>query len=284
MSDQPQMTLRAFERSREDTTKVEAFRTELNNIKVKPGFNPRDMTKPETIAKIDGIYDSYVAGRYVPNIIASFTGSHFEIVDGECRFTAAIKADAYLKSIGKPGIKLTVTIFKGNDLDKMLFTIHGNNGERLLPIEICEPVKAMFNQGLDSTKIEEHLGYSRQWVAQLLQMANMPEQVKALVRAGKIASDVALNICAENTGDGKALAILEAMLGKKNGERVTKKDLPKKLSPIKQAYAHVQTIAAILPPPDMATDEMEDDQMYALQLNGKAFKALAALHQFAPKK
>jgi ParB family transcriptional regulator, chromosome partitioning protein len=276
---------RELERTSEDIKKKEHFGVALSRIRIRPGFNRRDLSKPATQQKIANLKAAYMAGNYVPPIVVSLVGGEIEIVDGECRYTAACQADAALKEQGKLGIKEIIVLkFEGNDAEKYALMIDSSNGERLLPIEVCDIVKQLIRQGWSSADIEARFDYSRQWVAQLLDMANMPERIKALVRLDKVSVEVALAIVAKHAGNEEAaIERIEAMIAAKDG-KVTGKDLPKKLSPAKAAYKHVKTLMPFIPLPDMATAEIEDDREYALKLNGKAFKALLELRQFSADK
>lgn len=185
---------RDFERGNEGVKSASILKVELHLIRVKPGFNPRDLNKVETQEKIERIKDAYKAGRYVPPIEVSLGGADFvDVVDGHCRYEAAIRADTEMRANGGEGIQaLTVLPFKGNDADMLIHTIVGNEGEKLVPMEVSDVLKRLTNLGWSAAKIAETFSYSVGWVNKLLFMSTMPEEVKGLVLSNAVSVDVAV--------------------------------------------------------------------------------------------
>lgn len=268
------LSWRAFERSSEQVTKKEKFAVDLASglICIRSNFNPRDMQKPATIEKIQRIKQSFINGKFVPPIICDWVNGKLEIVDGECRYTAAMLADKELKEQGSPGIKeIIVDLFKGNEADKIVMTIQANEGEKLLPIEICEQVKRLTGQGWDSAKIESILSYSRQWIAQLLCMANLPERMKQMIRLDQVSADVGMTMYKKHGED--SVAILEKMIADKSS-RITKKDMPKRENPAFVAYRHAKIVFESMPTVSADLGIANDDDTVTVTMSAKAARAL----------
>lgn len=221
-----QVNWRTFERDNKDVKAADVLKVPLSRIQVATGFNPRDLTKPETQDKIRAIADSYKAGRFVDPIKVRMTDSldHLLIVDGECRYRAALIADKELKQGGSPGIAaLTVVPFKGNDVDQLVHAVTANEGERLTTLELADVVKRFINLNYSRPDIAKLLGKSLSWVDQLFFMSGMDKAVKDMVVAGAVAPDVAMEV-AKKSGS-KAPAKLKEMVKQAGGKKVTAKHL-----------------------------------------------------------
>jgi ParB family chromosome partitioning protein len=189
---------RAFERNNEDVKAADALKVPLSRIKVEAGFNPRDLSKPETQDKIRAIAESYKAGRFVDPIKVRIgdDSEHVIVVDGECRYTAAKIADTELRREGvKDGLPfLTVIPFRGNDIDQLIHAVTANEGERLTPLELAEVVKRFINLNYGRPDVARMLGKSLSWVDQLYFMSGMDKAVKDMVASDRVASDVAMAV------------------------------------------------------------------------------------------
>lgn len=196
-------TWRDFERTNEGVKRADMLKVNIDQIRVKPGFNPRDINKAETKAKIEGMKNAYVQGLYMPPIAVSLASNDYvEIVDGHCRFKAVELANEELKASGGEEIlALTCIPFKGNDSDRLIHTVLGNEGEKLVPIEVADVVKRLSNMGWDTDKIAKTFSYSVGWVNKLKFMAGLPEEVKTMVKNDIVSADVAVAVVQEHGED-----------------------------------------------------------------------------------
>lgn len=261
---------REFERTTEGVTKAEILKIAFDLIFVAENFNARDLNKPKTQAKIQAIKEAYKEGRYVKPIEVWLDQGKTFIVDGHCRFTAANLANEELKAEGKPLLPHLMCVpFKGNDIERLVHMVTGNEGESLTPLEVSEVVKRLTNQGLSNQDIGKHLNVSPSWVARLLILNNAPHAVKQLLVAEKVSVEVVLDMLAKH---GEAAAqILTDMV-----EKVGKKITPKHTKPVrmeKQIFPTVRALAFALP--EIQVDgEVEDEEEYTVTLSGTAIKAL----------
>lgn len=302
---------RDFERSNEGVKGAAALKIELNLIRIKVGFNPRDLNKPETQEKIERIKESYKAGRYVPPIDVMLGGSDYvDVVDGHCRYEAAVRADTEMRANGGEGLQaLTCIPFKGNDAEAIRHTIIAAEGEKLLPIEIATQVKALTNMGWDANKIAEFFSYSVGWVNKLLFMSAMPEEIKGMVLNQEVSADVAVSVLKSSEAPATAVDTLKGLIAEANppavevvdapkpdGEwvaprpvtltpkvKVTSKDLKKKAVPKKNTLdvdVFVETRLMALALPDLPSEALLDkDGEYPIVLKGKIVAHLYLLKQ-----
>jgi hypothetical protein len=219
----PAKNFREFERENEDVKKAEHLKLPLNRISVKQGFNPRDLQKPETQAKIAELQAAYEAGDFVPLPIVrmAMDGNTAEIVDGECRYTAACRADKAMRERGEKGItEYEVIRFTGTERQARSLSFKANQGEHLTPIEQADHTIWYREDGCTREEIAKELNKSVGWIDRLIVISKLPDDVKALVRANKIAAEEAVKYHKKH-GE-KAYEEIMAALDKAAGKGETK--------------------------------------------------------------
>lgn len=301
------VNFRDFERNNDDVKKAEHLKLPLDRIRKKKGFNPRDLTKPETVEKIQGIKQAYIKGQYVPPILVKMAqdGEGVEIVDGECRFTAAQLAHAEIIEAGGPGLlHLEVMRFNGNDKEALIQTVISNEGERLTPLEQSEVVKRLQSYGLNREQIADELHKSIGWIDRLIVVAKLPERIKKLVRDGKVAPEVAVKFVKQYGEENAEAEILKKLNGGKDtgtgtgdgegdGEgaeaatpakkaKVTAKDAEGEDSPAKvkkERLAAAKDAAFFLPEKltRKKPENIKDTEEVTVVMSGAALKALMKL-------
>lgn len=272
-----QMGWREFERSNDDVKRGDVLKIPLDKITIREGFNPRDITKPETQAKIEGIKHAYKNGKYVPPIEVALVNNAVEVVDGHCRLTAAVAANEELVAEGGLGIASLVCVpFRGNDADRLLHTITGNEGERLTPIEVAEVIKRLKNMGWENKKIQSELNYSASWVEKLVFLGNMPDAVKQLVQQNKVSVDVAV-AKVKKEGDAASTTLTELVYQVKPGEKVTSKHIAKPKTEKAEVYDRARDLAFELPEFGFKKSDIRVKETYKIEVNGKVLKMLIEL-------
>lgn len=225
----PAKNFREFERENDDVKKGEHLKLPLNRIIIEEGFNPRDITKPATVAKIESLAQAYEAGRFVPLIIVrmALDGEHVRIIEGEGRYRAACIADERMRARGEAGIEMLEVIrFSGTEAEAIALTYTSAESEHLLPLEQSNVVLKYRNAPFEYTReqIAEILGKSVGWIDRLIVVSKLPDDVKALVRAEKIAAEEAVKYHKKHGDDAAKMieAALEAAKSK-GEEKVTPK-------------------------------------------------------------
>lgn len=289
MSNERQVGWRELERSSDSIKKAEVLKIPLDQINVKPGFNPRASSKADTRNKILAIKDSYKAGRYVPPIECSLENGTVYIVDGHGRFEAAVMAHEEMVAEGGMGIaSLVVVPFRGNDADRLVLTITANEGEKLIPIECAEVVKRLMNLGWDKAKIAETFSWSPDWVNKLIYMIKFPEKLKQMIFDGKISTDVATATFKKH-GEN-AVEVLE---GATEGE--DKKLTSKKIREVKPMEKDERFLNRVLDQVKVAVVDLglkkdaypmgiDPEEDYEIVLKGATLKALVELQDTMEKR
>lgn len=291
---------RAFERGNADVVKAEVFKVPLDRIRIKEGFNPRNMAKPATQEKIAAIKEAYKAGRYVDPIKVHLPDGvdYVEITDGECRFTAAKLADAELRAEGMPGLpNLTVIPFRGNDADRLTHAVNANEGERLTPVELAGAVKRLINMGFSRAEIARQLGKSLSWIDQLYALSNINHDVKLLVEAGRVSPEAAVAKCKQHGDEagellrkeleGGAVKKVTAKHVKREGDR---RQIERRSasawpfpSPSEKATALAEKVArGARDLEDFESVKIMDEATYTVCLTGAAVQAVIELARLYP--
>ena len=176
-------------------TTVEAEPAGTENVRylsihdVKPTENqPRKVFDEE---KIEELAASIRENGIIQPLIVRKKGKGYEIVAGERRWRAAIKAE--LKEIPCLVRKLT-------DEQNMLMAIIENmQREDLNPIEEAEGLNQMVkNFGMTQEQVSKSVGKSRPYITNSLRLLKLPENIRDLLSEGKLSA-----------GHGRALAGIE---------------------------------------------------------------------------
>ena len=150
--------------------------------------NPDQARKTFEEEGIGSLADSIrVQGIIQPLLVQPTGGGRYQIVAGERRFRAARQAGLD---------KVPCIVRDMNVLQQMEISLIENlQREDLNPMEKAQGLKALMEQGYTQEKLGERLGMSREAIANMLRLFDLPEPVCQLIREGKLTG-----------GHGKALA------------------------------------------------------------------------------
>jgi len=169
--------------------RADAMKVRYQDIRIKAGFNLRDLDD-EYEAGIEELTAYVLAGGTLPalEVVALPDGSGVEIVDGHRRW------DAIGRAIGRgaPIEWVSVVGFSGNELDRQARIYTSNKNAQLRPMEAARGFKRFRGMGLSSDEIAAIAHCSRTHVENYLVLADAEPDVQELVRAGKVAADVAI--------------------------------------------------------------------------------------------
>lgn len=275
-----EMGWREYERTTDGVKLADALKIRIDQIFVRKGFNPRDISKEDTQTKIRAIADSYKAGRYVKPIEVALVGGRAEVVDGHCRLEAVKLANKELDAEAKIQ-ELMCMPFKGDELDRLVHTYLGNEGEKLTPIECSDLVNTMITTGgLQRQAVADRLGVTIGWVDRLIKVYKLPDEVKQQIRDGKVSLDVALKKFKDHGVEGVAKAVNEAIeVAEASGESkaTTKHTKAKEPKLDKDGLKAALSVGRYLPPQTTKVDEVKDDKVYTVKVGGAVYRALLQL-------
>jgi ParB-like chromosome segregation protein Spo0J len=134
-------------------------------------------------------------------------GERALVVDGNCRLAAirlAIAEGAEIKDVP------CVSEPRGtDDADRVCNMLLANSGLAHTPLEYTTAVKRLLSYGWTDADVAKKLGKSRAWVANLLDLAEAPPEVRAAVADGSVSSTLAVKLVREH-GAGAAAVVAEA--------------------------------------------------------------------------
>lgn len=147
--------------------------------------NPR-----EDLGDIKGLAASIIgAGRVITALSGFKKDGRYKIVDGSRRFAALKYLEknntGYEALIAIPFEVLPASIDGTEIVFKQLLS---NDGEPLKPLEIADGVSTLFLAGLKAKDIAERLGKSSVYVNELRRMAELPNDIKKLIKNGTISA------------------------------------------------------------------------------------------------
>ena len=182
-------TLKTPEKEAAETSESEERVRYLSIHDVRPNSNQPRKTFDED--KISELAESIKANGIIQPIIVRKKGKSYEIVAGERRWRAAVKAE--LKEI-------PCLVRKLSDEQNMLLAIIENmQREDLNPLEEAEGLNQMMSVfGMTQEEVSRSVGKSRPYIANSLRLLKLPEYVKEFISDGSLTA-----------GHGRALVSVE---------------------------------------------------------------------------
>ncbi len=170
--------------------RADAMKIEYGRIRVKVGFNLRDLDD-EYEAGIEDLTAYIMSGGILPplEVVALPDGSGVEIVDGHRRYDALGRAIAR----GFPIAWVAIIAFQGNEIDRQARIYTSNKNAQLRPLEAARGFKRFRGAGLATAEIAAITHFSRTHVENYLVLADAERDVQELVRSCKVSAEVAIN-------------------------------------------------------------------------------------------
>lgn len=170
--------------------RADAMKVRYSDIRVKEGFNLRDLDD-EYETGIEALASYILAGGTFPalEVIALPDGSGVEVVDGHRRYDAIGRAIQR----GAPIEWVAVVGFQGNEIERRARIYTSNEGVKLRPLEAARGFKRFRGMGLATEEIASLVHRSRPHIENYLVLADAEPDVQALVRAGAVSAEVAID-------------------------------------------------------------------------------------------
>lgn len=211
---------------------ADLWKVPRSHIRTMPGFNPRNPDDPDYIAHIRALADSMKAnGYYDDKPIAGFVSLENDIevinvTDGHSRLAAFDIA----VTEGFEATTLPVVVSpRGTNLEDLTVAlVKRNGGKPLTPFEIAIVCKRLIGYGMDEKEIGKRLGYTTQYVEDLLNLVAAPKPVRDLVTTGKVSATTARKALKEHGNKaGGVLAAAVAQAEASGKRRATDKHVRK---------------------------------------------------------
>lgn len=216
--------------------RADAMKVRYSDIRVKEGFNLRDLDD-EYETGIEALASYILAGGTLPalEVIALPDGAGVEVVDGHRRYDAIGRAIQR----GAPIEWVAVVGFQGNEIERRARIYTSNEGVKLRPLEAARGFKRFRGMGLATEEIASLVHRSRPHIENYLVLADAEPDVQALVRAGAVSAEVAIDAVRQHGAQageflsGKVIQAKAAGKAKVTASTIHGRALPRKvLSPL----------------------------------------------------
>lgn len=243
-------TIKELMKGRADVYKLNPF-----DIQIEPGFNARDVSSPKVQEHIDCLALSIANIGLQRPIKVQMRNGKAKLIDGECRLRAVIRAievhGAEIRTVDAILANKTLS-----DAEATLALVVDNGGLDLNALEKAQAFKRLDAFGWSRKEIAEKSGYTEARVGQLIELAGVPDDLKAMIKGDEISSTLAWSIAKENDFDAEAtMTCVKAALAEaqsKGRVKVTARSVAGSRMSIKS------TVSTILRAADVAEDTEED--------------------------
>lgn len=205
----------------------------IDDLVVLENFNPRTET-PALHAHIRSIADSILReGYYQHQPISVFAAqlqgkAAFYVTHGHCRLRAARLANQEGAQLQALPILLTSKSVCLEDLTVAF--VRTKEGKKLDPLELAVCCKRLLDCNWTVDEIAKKIGFSPEYVAQLLVLAGAPNAIRVMVAHGQVPAAVALHALRAHGSDAlqvltEALALAQA----KGKTKLTNRFMPEQV-------------------------------------------------------
>jgi hypothetical protein len=196
-------------------------RVPLERLAVLPGFNTR-VKDTEYSLRVTGLVDSISRHGFFADKPFAVTmlpnDETVYIYDGEHRFDAVRAAS--LDGLEFPdGLPVAFAKEGATVADLTMHLVHGNNAEKLNPVEMAAVVRRLKTLGLDKDAIAEQLGYTPRHVDNLFVLAGANQTVKKAVANGQIAAAEAVKLLRKDPKEAAAKVADAIKAAEEKGKR-----------------------------------------------------------------
>lgn len=191
------------------------YRIAPQNLKIKEGWNVRDA---ETL-DLQELKDSIKELGVKQPLTVQTEGDSIFVTDGHRRYAAVMELIS--EGVEIKTVPVQVEDRYSNPADHVASMIVRNSGKPLTPVEQARVFKRLRDYGLSETEIAQKVGKSRQWIISMLELNAAPEELKSLVKTGKVTATLAQQVIAKEGGE-KAAETLTKAVKKAEAEGKTK--------------------------------------------------------------
>lgn len=180
------------------------FTVLLDAVYVEEGFNVKGQIYREVV---DSMKVAYTKGDYVPKMVVepNADGTKFKVIDGHHRFTALTE----LVAEGHEYRRVEVEGFNGDEAAQVKLMITSSQGRNLTPLERSNGYDRMVNKfGWTRQEVADEFLVHISSVAHHLAIAELPDSIKALIAADRIAADYAVEVHRKH-GEAAVIAMVE---------------------------------------------------------------------------
>lgn len=182
------------------------FLIDPRKIKVRPDFNARDFSIAANQEHVAGLAGSIKEVGVRQPLTVELEGEEIFLVDGECRLRAVMKLIEDGDEIKTVPCQRQP---KSNAADKTLDLVLRNGGKSLDMLEQLTVYQRLIGWGWTSAQIAAKIGKTTSHVQHVLDLAEAPEEAKAMIRAGTVAASTVMSVL-RSDGPAETVEVLRA--------------------------------------------------------------------------
>lgn len=209
------------------------FRLPLSAIKIKSGWNARDVTTEAYQIGIRDLALSIASVGVKEPLTGYMESGEFFLSNGHRRVEAINLANLEMLDADHQITEVLVNTepSTADDADRILSMIVRNSGVPFTPMENASVFKRLIDAGLSVMDIAKKSGLTDTRIRQTLDLLNLPDKMKEHVSEGRISAETAKKVIARVGGDESDEVVrrgLERAAGK-GRKRATPKDMSEDL-------------------------------------------------------
>ena len=212
-------------------------------ICVEEGHNPRNYSLPENRAHLDELKRSIAQVGVLSPLWVRFdvpsTGEKKTavLVDGECRLRAVLELIAEGTEIRSVPV---IQVEGKSETERLLLAITANTGKPLSKWELGEAFRRLLRFGWSESDVSTKTGYTGRFVAEAVELADAPEEIKHLLSEQAVTPSLALATLRTNGSEATAILKQRVEVAKTNGHKTAKRD--KSPAPAKEKAKDVSSL------------------------------------------
>lgn len=209
------------------TQKKDVLMIDPRVLIIDEGFNTR-----QDFGDLNELADSIIENGVKRPLSGYKKGDNYVVIDGERRLRATMIA------IGRGFDIARIPFFTERPKslqERTLDIIITNDGKPLTSLELGETYKRLINFGLSIPEIAKKTGKTYKHIADLIGVADSPENVKDMIKSGQVSATLVAEVNAKTKDIDKTESVLITATAKANGKKVTKKNV-KELQPEKNNF------------------------------------------------
>ena len=187
----------------EGVKRTDAYQIDPRILKVKAGFNPRDLTSQENKEHIEELATSIASIGVKNPLTISNEEDGIYVVNGHCRLAATMLAIG--RGVDIISIPCIPSERYASETDKHYSSQVTNSGKQLSQLEQGSLYKVLLNLGETEAEIARKTGKSAMHINNCLALYAAPEKVKDMVRNGEVSASLATEVVRNDAQPVKTL-------------------------------------------------------------------------------
>ena len=194
---------------------------------VEEGHNVRRYDLPENRAHLDELKRSIAQiGVQMPLLVRFDVPSAGEkktaiLVDGECRLRAVLELIAEGMEIRSIPV---IQVEGKSETERLILSITANTGKPLSKWELGDAFRRLLRFGWSEADVSKKTGYNARFVAEAVELADAPEEIKHLLSEQAVTPSLALATLRTNGSEATAILKARVEAAKSSGQKTAKRD------------------------------------------------------------